>query len=54
MQSRDIYTIAQLAQRWQCSPDAIYDMVRRGDIKSFRVGTAMVTRSFWPTEVMLP
>ena len=33
MQLRDIYTIAQLAQRWQCSPDAIYDMVRRGDIK---------------------
>ena len=41
MQARDIYTIAQLAQRWQCSPDAIYDMVRRGDIKSFRVGTAI-------------
>ena len=39
MQLRDIYTIDQLAQRWQCSPDAIYDMVRRGDIKSFRVGT---------------
>ena len=41
MQLRDIYTIAQLAQRWQCAPDAIYDMVRRGDIKSFRVGTAI-------------
>ena len=41
MQSRDIYTIAQLAQRWQCSPDAIYDMVRRGDLNSFRVGTAI-------------
>ena len=41
MQARDIYTIAQLAQRWQCSPDAIYDMVRRGDIKSFRVGKAI-------------
>lgn len=41
MQLRDIYTIDQLAQRWQCSPDAIYDMVRRGDIKSFRVGKAI-------------
>ena len=28
MQSRDIYTIAQLAQRWQCSTDAIYDMLQ--------------------------
>ena len=41
MRLRDIYTIAQLAQRWQCSPDAIYDMVRRGGIESFRVGKAI-------------
>lgn len=41
MQSREVYTITQLAQRWQCSTDAIYDMVRRGDIKSFRVGKAI-------------
>ena len=41
MQSREVYTITQLAQRWQCSADAIYDMVRRGDIKSFRVGKAI-------------
>ena len=43
MQSRDIYTIAQLAQRWQRSPDAIYAIARRGDTKPFRVGKA--TRS---------
>lgn len=41
MQPREVYTIAQLAQRWQCSADVIYDMVRRGDIKSFRIGTAI-------------
>lgn len=41
MQLREVYTITQLAQRWQCSADAIYDMVRRGDIKSFRVGKAI-------------
>lgn len=41
MQLREVYTITQLAQRWQCSTDAIYDMVRRGDIKSFRVGKAI-------------
>lgn len=32
------YTITSLAEHWQCSRDVIYDMIRRGDIKPFRVG----------------
>ena len=35
------YTIKSLAERWSCSPDVIYDMIRAGAIKVFRVGRAI-------------
>lgn len=33
-----VYTVASLAERWMCSKDVIYDMIRRRDIKAFKVG----------------
>lgn len=35
------FTIKSLAERWLCSPDIIYDMVRKGELKTFRVGRAI-------------
>lgn len=37
-EQRHAYTIATLAERWQCSRDVIYDMIRRKDIHAFKVG----------------
>lgn len=34
------YTYQALADRWSCSVDLIYKMVRRGEIKTFRIGHA--------------
>lgn len=37
----DVYTIKSLSERWMCSPDVIYDLIREGKLKSFRVGRAI-------------
>lgn len=34
------YTYQALTERWACSVDLIYKMVRRGEIKTFRIGRA--------------
>lgn len=34
------YTYQSLAERWACSVDLIYAMVRRGEIRTFRLGRA--------------
>ena len=34
------YTYATLAERWSCSEALLYAMVRRGELKTFRVGRA--------------
>ena len=33
-----IYTVKELAARWKCSVDAVYDMIRRGVLPSIRIG----------------
>ncbi len=33
-----VYTILDLAERWSCSKDIVYDLIRRGEIKPFRLG----------------
>jgi len=35
------YTITALAERWACSRDVLYDMIRKGELKCFRVGRAV-------------
>ena len=38
MSESKAYTYQALAERWACSVDLIYAMVRRGEIKTFRIG----------------
>lgn len=33
-----IYTPKELAERWKCSTDSIYRLVKTGKLKAFRVG----------------
>lgn len=40
MSEHSAYTYQALAERWACSVDLIYKMVRRGEIKTFRIGRA--------------
>ena len=40
MSEHSAYTYQSLAERWACSVDLIYKMVRRGEIKTFRIGRA--------------
>jgi excisionase family DNA binding protein len=32
------YTVALLAERWQCSPESIYALIRKGELKAFTIG----------------
>ena len=34
------FTVQTLASRWECSVDVIYDMLRSGKLKGFRVGNS--------------
>ena len=40
MSNQQAFTYQSLAERWACSQDLLYAMVRRGEIKVFRVGHA--------------
>lgn len=31
------YTVAELAEHWNCSKDVIYDIIRCGELHSFRL-----------------
>lgn len=33
------FTLKQLAMRWQCSVPQLRLMIKRGDLKAFRIGT---------------
>ena len=35
------YTVTSLAERWDCSKDVLYDMLRDGRLRAFRVGKAL-------------
>lgn len=39
------YTIQTLAQHWACSTDVIYDLIRSGKLKAFRIGNALRIRA---------
>ena len=32
------FTVTTLAERWACSRDVIYDLLRAGKLRAFRVG----------------
>lgn len=32
------FRVEGLAQRWQCSPGHVYDMIRNGNLQHFRIG----------------
>lgn len=34
------YTVDRLAERWDCSRDVIYDLLRKRELKAFKVGSA--------------
>ena len=36
----EVFTIAELAQHWKCSPDIIYDLLRSGALRGFKLGAA--------------
>ena len=36
----DIFTVETLADHWMCSPDVIYDLLRKRKLKGFKVGSA--------------
>lgn len=35
------YSVSTLAERWGCSPRHIRNLVRKGDLKGFRVGNLL-------------
>jgi excisionase family DNA binding protein len=32
------YTVAELAERWNCTGETVRRMIRRGDLPAFRLG----------------
>lgn len=34
------YTVERLAERWSCSTDVIYELLRKRELKGFKVGKA--------------
>ena len=34
------FTVDRLASRWDCSPDIIYDLLRKHQLKGFKLGAA--------------
>ena len=52
---RPAYTVATLAQRWECSTGVVRKLIQRGDLSCFRIGTlirisaAEVERFEWQT-----
>lgn len=38
MTQTEIYTVDEIAQRWRCSVDVVYDMLRRKQLRGFKVG----------------
>ena len=35
-----VYTVEELAKRWKCSRDVIYDMLRQKKLKGFKLGSS--------------
>ena len=35
------FTVSSLAERWACSKDVVYDLLRKKELRAFRVGRAL-------------
>lgn len=35
-----VFTVAELAKRWSCSIDIVYDLLKKRTLKGFRLGGA--------------
>jgi excisionase family DNA binding protein len=40
--SNNFTTVAELAALWRCSPQHVYNLIQRGDLKAFRVGGRLI------------
>ena len=38
--SESVFTVEELADRWKCSRDVLYDMLRQKELRSFRIGNS--------------
>lgn len=38
--TNEVYTVDQLAARWSCSTDVVYDLLRKKQLKGFKLGAA--------------
>ena len=34
----DVFTVNEVAQRWRCSVDIVYDLLKGGKLKGFKLG----------------
>ena len=41
-QGTDILTIEEVAEKLKCSKNIVYDLLREGKIKSFKIGKSML------------
>lgn len=39
MAAEDLYTVAELAAKWRCSKNLVYDEIARGDLQCVNLGT---------------
>ena len=35
-----VFTIGELAQRWKCSADIVYDLLRKKQLRGFKLGSS--------------
>lgn len=35
-----VLTVGEVAQRWRCSTDIVYDLLKRRELKGFKIGGA--------------
>lgn len=40
METQEYYTVPELAARWRCSADVVYDLLRRGKLQGFKLGSS--------------
>lgn len=40
MVTQEYFTVPELAARWRCSADVVYDLLRRGKLQGFKLGSS--------------
>ena len=38
--TNEVFTVDQLASRWSCSTDVVYDLLRKRKLRAFKIGAA--------------